>query len=212
MLKYLLLVFLVLTGCAIPAPKIPVIEQNVYLDQSFTPFEQLAVRHALQEWASATGTIKWTIMEWPRLDMKTFPVKNTCDKDLLIEKRSKNDAVIHRIEVAIGMRIRGWNSSAVDRCGLDTILIVADRLETFEELKVTVIHEIGHSLSLEHSADISVMHTSAPELVTGLTSYDIDAFCKIHPCRLKRDMGLTTIPTLSTDRALKRKVDSTSVK
>lgn len=63
-----------------------------------------------------------------------------------------------------------------------TILLVVDRLAKYS-YEAAVIHELGHSLSLEHSAlKDSVMYPRQNSASPYITRNDLIAFCNIYGC------------------------------
>lgn len=64
-----------------------------------------------------------------------------------------------------------------------TIWIVQDRIEFEEEYLAIVMHELGHSLGLEHTThEETLMYPMIDGSIMCITQYDLKGFCKIYGC------------------------------
>lgn len=163
------------------------IQKSVHLDPEFSGFERKMIERSIGEWSLKTnGFVLWTFQDWPLYSPTSplfpFMTENVCTKHLLVMRMNSSDQTIMDIEFAIGYTIAGYARGNDELCGTETIFLVMDRINSLEELRLVVLHEIGHNLKLKHNTTDRSIMTPRGWIVNGIMSKDFENFCKIWNC------------------------------
>lgn len=161
-----------------------VIKKNIYISNQFSFEETMLISVAIKEWEETTfNFIKFNILE--EVDpIKYQSLPNKKDSILFLRVRSDNSYVQHldttmtNNNIIIGFYT---NEDIIPIIG-----IVYDRLLGKSHYKSLILHELGHSLGLQHSSNInSVMYPLLDRCTDTLSNEDINDFCKINNCIIK---------------------------
>jgi hypothetical protein len=115
----------------------------VYIDKNFSAYEKAEIYNATQEWNYALNGYQQYRLENDRFDMETdivFKVLIT-GQGLLVLSKPEKDMPSDMPDSALA-----W----VESLGSPVVYVATDRIGT-RNLKSIVMHEIGHTLSLEHT-------------------------------------------------------------
>lgn len=159
---------------------------TLYIDRTFDNMETDAIMKAAWEWSEATNhIIEYDIIQLPTKEKVKH--KNS----IFIVKRSPDDPQI------ILMDLVGHNETlgVYEKNRLPTIAIVSERLND-SNYKEIVLHELGHSLGLEHLESLEDLDalmfpytnmkledgTIIPTGSEFITKKDLIQFCKLYHC------------------------------
>lgn len=162
------------------------VHTTIYIDRNFDDFEQEKIISAAMKWTMATEhLVEYDIVQLPtyeKIDSKNglFFVKISPDSpEIIVMDNIKKTSTLGYFE---------------SKYGLATISLVTDRLldDSYEGV---VMHEIGHSLGIDHLESLDDMDTlmfpyismnvGGVIIPTGsdhITDKDLVAFCKLYHC------------------------------
>lgn len=127
-----------------PDPKTTIADvQPVYIDAQFTSEERSAIVAAAEEWNTVlNGYRRYDVQEKPfDMDYSVITKMFNTDQGLLVLRRTVADIEDEPdLENALA-----W----VPGLGAPLVYVVADRIGT-RDLKSIVLHEIGHTLGVDH--------------------------------------------------------------
>lgn len=166
------------------------VHTTLFLDRNFDDTEKDIIIEAALEWGQATnGIVEYDIVELPtknKVDLKSgvLLVKVSPDyPDIQLLDQYKNSTTLGYFE---GRRYSPY------------IEIVADRIST-DKYKAVVLHELGHSLGLEHlegldNADalmypytsIKIGDMIIPTGSDHVTEKDLIQFCSLYHCNASK--------------------------
>lgn len=153
----------------------------LYLDKSFTDDEIDVVLDATLEWNKATGgRVNYDII---MLNSSNETID--FNRGILVNKLPADNIEI----LTLDFRNENITLGYFTNQGLmPHIAIVADRLD-LDDYKTVVMHEIGHSLGLDHNEGddgIGTLMYPTIELQSNyISETDIKNYCKLHHCKLK---------------------------
>lgn len=172
------LISLVCLNCtkAQQVAKYPVkIEKEVYIDPGFDYEEKIQIINALKTWECSTNnSIKFTLIT----EKPTYPtylsIEQVDSGDERVVKWDAETSILYKKETkAVGYFYL--------KNQVSTILLVDDRLDG--EVKATTIHEVGHSLGLDHiDLDGAIMNKTINIYTGNITIDDIEALCQKYYC------------------------------
>ena len=169
-----------------PKPYPNHIHSTLYLDRNFDDFEQEAITKAALEWTSTTNHIV-------EFDIVQLPAHEKIDiaYAVIITKVSPDYPNVIILDAENGDNTLGY----YDRNSvIPHIALVTDRLKD-DKYSSVVLHELGHSLGLEHLegsenldtlmypyVNIIVNGISLPAGSDHITLKDGQKFCKLYHC------------------------------
>lgn len=187
-LKYILNIFLLFVSiislqCAQPSNfkfKNSGLEVNktIYIDKNFNINETKYIEIAAHEWQTSTNNIvQYKIVTEINIDKFNIPNKSS---SIVIKKtNSLSKEVIfydNKARTIIGYCER-------DKVPIN-ILIVTDRIDSKETFISVVIHELGHSLGMNHNpVKYTLMYHTIDYSSYHITYEDMILFCDIYKCK-----------------------------
>ena len=153
--------------------------KNLYLDPSFTPEEVDIIIEATHEWEMSTGfRVIFNVLYEKPIILKA--------RDIEIFKMDSNNSFVKQAEsghkdnlkhVVYGLCWKYHEPNPI-------IWIITDRINGNNKvLLLTVIHELGHSLGMEHSDNPNTILATYQNLnIEHLTYEDLKEYCKLHDC------------------------------
>lgn len=159
-------------------------QRCVYLDPQFSGVEKKIIQNSFEEWTVKTGGFfQWKYQDWPsdywkNSDISTATVSNDCSKHLLVMRGISTDALVINAEVSLGHGI--WGYAHRSGQSVEYVLLVADKIEGYNDYRLVALHEIGHILGLNHNDNNSLMNSPKIRFVNGITPYDLDELWKIY--------------------------------
>lgn len=155
------------------------ISETIYLDKSFTKEEVDIVLEATWEWAKATDNR--VIYKVIQLSEKENEI--SINNSILFNKVNADNIDILSLDYLHHNYTLGYYSN---NNVIPNIVIVAERLDSERLYKEVVLHELGHSLGLEHDHEASgigtLMYPSVDKQSESITPTDVFNYCKIHHC------------------------------
>lgn len=189
----LLLVLIIIFGSykyGVEKPEYPeYVYKTLYIDKEFDQEEVGYIMAAATEWSKATeNRVNYNIV------VMSSNTKINIDNALIINKVTSTYADVIILDYFFNLNMPKESVIKIKALGyyyeskiLPSIILVADRLDDFN-YKAVVMHELGHSLGLEHDNSEeamynSIMYPSAEGQSTDITVIDFIAYCKIHNCK-----------------------------
>lgn len=166
-------------------------ERYVHIEPAWNQLEQREIIAALNLWnQKSSNYIRWEFQSWPEnywnANLDHLGEKK-CHKHLLIFKQKSTDKAVFDIEIKLEMQISGFATPNKDKCGIDTIFLVPDKMESLTELRRTTVHEIGHILGLTHDRlgriphfPKSIMSYTWKGWLDGPTDYDLNWLARLN--------------------------------
>lgn len=160
--------------------------KTIYIDRQFSPEERQGIIKAAEEWSKATDNIvQYEIVE--------FPTDEEIDWEncLFFSKISEDHPTVVLSDFVDGVNIYAYYSKS---SGIPTISVIDGRIPD-EHFKSVMMHEIGHSLGLDHVSTIddigALMYPYVyieidgiriPVAPNEITENDIEHFCELYHC------------------------------
>lgn len=158
-------------------------QRCVYIDPKFSGIEKKILQGSFEEWTNKTGGyFQWKYQDWPKdYQAETFSssyLSKDCSKHLFVVRGISSDAMVTNAEARLGQGLWGY----AHRTGLDLeyILLVADKIESYNNYRLVALHEIGHILGLDHNKELSIMNSSEIATANGITQFDLEELWKIY--------------------------------
>lgn len=155
------------------------IHTTLYLDRTFNEEQKISIIEAAFNWSKATNNmISYDIISLPA------NIKNI-NKSIIVVNVTQDYPEIITLDILNRTNTVGYYSSSGY---IKSIWLVSDRLST-SSYKQVMLHELGHSLGIDHNEGISgintIMYTTIDLMSDSITNTDLDKFCKIYKCKLK---------------------------
>lgn len=140
-----------------PAAQAPV--YPVYVDKQFSGDDRLAIQDALQQWDYAlNGHARFVIVD-TSFDMEMDKLQRAQRDDAFLIMMVHSDNPIIPTNIAPGQWCLGWTPYT----GSHWIRLVRDRLDTSTDVKLVLMHEIGHALGADHDGSGLMYNKYSPE-------------------------------------------------
>lgn len=155
---------------------------NLYIDSAFEDYEREAITSAALTWNTSTKHIvNYTIIQ--------LPIEGKVDlTGLIIYKIGPDNPNIIMMDQSNDTTYLGYYERIE---GVKTIALVGERI-TVKEYKSVVLHELGHSLGLEHVDELgALMYPYMNIMINGdmisissdkVTKIDLVQFCNLYGC------------------------------
>jgi hypothetical protein len=154
---------------------------NLFIDRDFTNEEQEYITSAALQWSEASDhIIEYNVIRLPA-EEKIDP-----ENSIVISKVSPDYPQILLLDHSSHMRTLGYFNGHGE---INSIYLVSDRLsdEYYEEV---VLHELGHSLGLEHDSSEDGINTLMYPMIdlgsNHITKHDMKQFCYIYDCNVEK--------------------------
>lgn len=155
------------------------VNETIYLDKSFNKDEVDIIIQATWEWSKATeNRVIYKVIQLNEHN-NNVSMKNS----ILVNKFPADNIQILTLDYISNNTVLGYysNEHVVPNIG-----IVAERLENAALYKEVVMHELGHSLGLEHDESDhgigTLMYPSVELQSENITKADIEHYCEVHNC------------------------------
>lgn len=155
------------------------IHTTLYLDRTFNEEQKISIIEAAFNWSKATqNIISYDIISLPA------KIKNV-NKSIIVVNVTQDYPEIITLDTLNKTHTVGYyNANGY----VKSIWLVSDRLSTFS-YKQVMMHELGHSLGIEHNEGISgvntLMYPTIDLMSDSITNTDLVKFCKIYKCNLQ---------------------------
>lgn len=190
---FTLFIILIISACSVSinekANRIAVplnvnnLQKIVYIDDAFNARDKADIVMALRSWECSTkGIVKFDIV-WERKLLfngrNNIFIKSVDDKypaivEIDAEREPAKDGVKR---ITVGLYEESNNNYTPT-----TILIVRPKIGE-KGLKEVVIHEIGHSLNMDHTDDTdTIMYPHLDKGAHKITNHDLNNFCDLYWC------------------------------
>lgn len=169
----------------LPKEKINHLFTTIYIDRNFNDFERGAITSAAKKWSKTTNNIvEYDVIQLPTDKQILF------DNSLFFIKISEDSPEIIFGDYASKTNILGYFNPE----GYATIALVSGRIlqSNYESI---VLHELGHSLGLNHLegfenidtlmfpySTIIIGNYTMPSGANHITKKDLDQFCLLYNC------------------------------
>lgn len=153
------------------------VEKHLYLDDSLNIEEIMMISTAAKQWEKKTNGIVTFKLSLFTAASEYLTLKDS--KAMAITKMGVNDLFIEEVEDNQG-KILGLHTK---RFPIEIIVLVPDRMDDELALYATTLHELGHSLGLDHNPKKwTLMYPSDEFGAYSITNEDLKQFCLIYFC------------------------------
>ena len=143
---------------------------NIIISDKFSTDEKEIIKNSFLEWQTYTKSIVL-------FNINYFDSKY---KSLYFERVSDDDLFAVEIDNYANGNVLGAYEEGIN---YSVIFIIPDRLTDFKSFKSTTLHEIGHSIGLNHNKiKNTLMYPNEDFASINITKYDLTQFCKIYSC------------------------------
>jgi hypothetical protein len=155
--------------------KLDTFDKILYIEESFSESEIASIKFAAASWISSTNhVVKLQVIQFPfkeRSFNKAIIISRIKSKD--IEKEFNFSKLF--AENMVGFY---WDRDLVPR-----IYIVYDLISNPQEYSAVVMHELGHSMGLNHdNENNTLMNAEVTNASLIITNKDIQQFCSLYKC------------------------------
>lgn len=155
------------------------------LNKDFTQIEKDIIIDSAKEWAYATNNIvEFDVIEDNELQtkLKTYRFYNTKLQIIFVQPINHYDPYIINKDNVTHLTIVGFYD---DERSIPIIYLVRDRIETEAHYRAVAMHEIGHSLQMQHLYQSgTVMYQYVDSNSECLTQEDMEQFCHMYKCNI----------------------------
>lgn len=163
------------------------VHKTIYVNDSFDDGDFVLIQQAAKEWETETHGIAHINVVKGYDDYLAKSIVNDQSSMLIIRTGIWNPLVV-LLDDRLHTTILGY---FFDESGPQTIIVVPARMTSEEYYRGVMIHEIGHSLALNHlDKDDTIMVSSMDRSSYHLSKADIDWFCRAYYCDASKLGGI----------------------
>lgn len=159
------------------------IHKTLYIDRNLSEEELFTITAAAMEWHLATNSL--ITYDVVRLPHKNIDIENS----IVIVIVSADFPEIIALDSAEQQEEGTHMGYYHERGYVPYIGLVPGRIED-REYKAVILHELGHSLGMKHTDDVSGIGTLMYPNIDGgankITDEDLQAFCQIYGCNASK--------------------------
>lgn len=162
----------------LPVPnKLPI--APIYVDDQFSMSEIEIIRDAAKEWAFAThNKVQFTFFYFHHIPNRE--IASEIPFNIMIKIHS-TDQFVFKMDMEDKHNILGFYRFIG---GNFYIGLVFDRIINEQQFRSVVMHELGHSLGINHNnSEPAIMNSATGEEYKCLTKLDMDLFCDAYSCK-----------------------------
>ena len=146
------------------------ISRRIKIDKEFSKQEKQVIIDALDTWKKITCGLFDYVIITETLDDLFCDETNVNTISFL--RGSQSDLLINRIDHIERCKIYGYAIPSTP----NVIILVPDRIESYHDLKIVVLHEIGHILRIRHISDKTSIMSKYCTGFNKITRNDLIAF------------------------------------
>lgn len=167
------------------------IHKTVYISNQFNNDQIESIIAQFTLWQTKTNNI--ASFDFKKLEGNYLQITQDIPNSIIIEVISPDDFFVQELD---NKTQKDNNDSNLFVLGfwdvghhtVPTIGMINDRIHYQKQFDNVVLHEVGHSLFLEHDFNSNaIMYKSMDNSNRTITTVDLAAFCKLHFCRLSEE-------------------------
>lgn len=181
----LIYVIVFLPLAAIPLPKEPINTiEIVYVDKNFSDLEKSFITKAGEEWQTATNGMTQFIFVYNSAPVNITSNNNTIIRRFYMRPAQENEFIVQYLDFILKADLLGWwDEHNILNNKINTMIIVRSRISSQEEYVSVVMHEMGHSMKLEHTPNEGdLMFNTMIYADECITLNDLKQYCAIYHC------------------------------
>lgn len=157
------------------------VHKTLYVDRHFSDDEFIMIAWAANRWSETTNhIIDYDVVRLPITDHTEVADRNN---SIVINKVSSDFPDVIAIDYYNGHSTLGYYTA---QYSLPMIAMVNERIIMDEDFEQIIMHELGHSVGLDHMEGAdgigTLMYPSIDAASDFITQSDLISFCKLYKC------------------------------